>query len=228
MDDSTPNFELMTSSLTDALYDSVRKRIINGEFTPGEKLTEARISSEYSVARTTAKACLERLTGAGLLRRTAHRTAVVPVLDENEILDLFLAREAVESSAVARLAASRRVPAEAADAQKAIETAISEGVFEQQVDADIHFHSGLVTGVGSQRLSRMHELIMGEVHLTMGQFQAHKSAPSNGVGAEHAAILAAIEAGDPELAVTRLSTHLHAARDRLIIRVEQGIDAPSS
>jgi hypothetical protein len=69
--------------MIDALSESMRQRIINGE-----------------------KACLERLTTTGLLQRTAHRTAIV--------------------------------------------------------DA-----------VGSKRLSRVHELIMGEVRLTMGQVQAH-------------------------------------------------------
>jgi DNA-binding GntR family transcriptional regulator len=77
--------ELGPSSLTDALYESIRKRIVNGEIPQGEKLTEVRLATEYQVARPTAKAALERLTALGLLRRTAHKTAAVPVLDEAEI-----------------------------------------------------------------------------------------------------------------------------------------------
>jgi DNA-binding GntR family transcriptional regulator len=215
-------FTLTPSSLIDALYESLRKRIVNGELPPGEKVTEARVASEYNVARPTAKACLERLTAAGLLNRSAHRTAVVPALDAAEIEDLFFTREVIERTAVRRLARSRSVPPAARTAQYAIERAAEEQVFAQQVEADIAFHASLVAAVGSKRLSKMHELIVGEVQLTMGQFQAHRTADPGAVPAEHEAILAAIEAGEPDCAAERMSVHLTAARHRLVAQAEAG------
>src|SRR5690606_23789132 len=110
---------------------------------PGEKLTEARVAGEYSVARPTAKACLERLTAAGLLQRTAHKTAVVPRLTVAEIDDLFVARAAVERTAVGRLASSGQVPNVALEAQERIARAAAEEAFRDQVAADIAFHSAL-------------------------------------------------------------------------------------
>ena len=104
------------------------------------------------------------------------QAAVVPTLDEEEIRDLFFSRVTIERAAVSSLAATGEVPAAAAKAQVAIEYAARDGLFENQVEADIAFHSALVSGVGSRRLSRMHELIIGEVHLTMGQYQAHRTA----------------------------------------------------
>lgn len=220
-----PQYTLTPSSMIDALYESMRKRIINGELSAGEKVTEARLSSEYSVARTTAKACLERLTAAGLLHRNAHRSAVVPEFDEDEILDLYFTRGSIESSAVKRLAEQALVPSAARRAQEGVERAAKSKVFEEQVESDIAFHSSLVDAVGSKRLSRMHELIMGEVHLTMGQFQAHRTASPTSVVAEHDAILEAIEAGDVTSADAALSAHLFTARDRLISRVQRKVEA---
>ncbi|PRX96616.1 GntR family transcriptional regulator [Allonocardiopsis opalescens] len=214
------NFTLAPSSLTDALYQSLRRRIVNGDIAAGEKLTEHRIATEYDVARPTAKACLERLTVLGLLRRSAHKTAVVPDFHAEEIRDLFFSRGTVESAAVTVLAGAGRVPAEAAEAQLLIEAAARDGNFEKQVDADIAFHTALVSGAGSDRLSRMHELIMGEVHLTMGRFQAHRSAQGSTVAHEHATILAGIQAGDPEAARLSLAIHLDHARDRLLAQLE--------
>lgn len=205
--------------MVDALYESLRQRIINGEIAPGEKVTEARVAGEYTVARPTAKACLERLTAAGLLQRSAHRTAVVPELDEAEILDLYFARDSIERRAVQRLAELGSVPAGARSAQSRIERAVAEQAFADQVEADIAFHTALVDAVGSKRLSRMHELIMGEVHLTMGQFQAHRTTDPRTVAAEHDAILAAIDTGDPMAAADHLSAHLRAAQDRLVARL---------
>ncbi|MGW1344366.1 GntR family transcriptional regulator [Kribbella sp. NPDC002412] len=208
--------ELGPSSLTDAMYESVRKRIVNGDIPQGEKLTEVRLATEYKVARPTAKAVLERLTALGLLRRTAHKTAVVPVLDQDEIRDLFFSRVTIERAAVSTLAETGEVPPAAARAQVAIEYAARDHVFENQVEADIAFHTALVAAVGSRRLSRMHELIIGEVHLTMGQYQAHRTAEPSTVASEHAAILKAIQDGDPAGAAEHLAYHLEQAQGRLL------------
>lgn len=219
-------FTLAPSSLTDALYEAVRKRIVNGDIAPGEKLTELRLAGEYSVARPTAKACVERLTAVGLLRRTAHRSAVVPEFDEAEIVDLFIAREAVERSAVLALAKRKSVPEQATEAQLSIERAARERDFPSQVEADIAFHSSLVAAVGSGRLVRMHESIMGEVQLTMGQFQAHRTADPGTVAREHAEIIAEIEAGRPRKAEDALTTHLQHARERLLSHLETAATTP--
>ena len=218
---SEAHLELGPSSLTDALYESIRKRIVNGEIPQGEKLTEVRLATEYNVARPTAKAALERLTGVGLLRRTAHKTAVVPVLDEAEIRDLFFSRITIEKAAVSALAATGEVPADAARAQVAIEYAARDRLFENQVDADISFHTALVAAVGSRRLSRMHELIIGEVHLSMGQYKAHRKVDPSTVASEHAAVLEAIAAGDPSAAADHLAHHLEQAEARLLSTLPQ-------
>jgi DNA-binding GntR family transcriptional regulator len=210
------SLELGPSSLTEAMYESVRKRIVNGDIPQGSKLTEVRLATEYNVARPTAKAVLERLTAVGLLRRTAHKTAVVPVLDEAEIRDLFFSRATIERAAVSALARTGEVPAKASRAQVAIEYAARDRLFENQVEADIAFHSALVTAVGSHRLSRMHEMILGEVQLTMGQYKAHRMADPVSVAKEHAAILEAIEKGDPEKAAEHLDHHLIQAQQRLL------------
>lgn len=216
------NFELAPSSLTDALYQSLRRRIVNGEIAAGEKLTEHRIAREYDVARPTAKACLERLTVLGLLRRSVHKTAVVPEFDVEEIRDLFFSRNTVEVAAVTVLAAQGWVPGDADDAQARIENAARDDSFERQVDADIDFHLALVTGAGSSRLRRMHELIMGEVHLTMGRYQAHRTTHGSTIAEEHATILEAIRAGDTERAREGLEEHLDRARVRLLAHLEDG------
>lgn len=213
---SVSPFRLGPSSLTEALYESVRTRIINGDIAPGEKLTEQRVAGEYGVARPTAKACLERLTALGLLRRTVHKTAVVPELDADDINDLFFSREMFERTAAEHLARLATVPADALRSQQTIEAAVANHAFSDQVQADIAFHWALIAGVGSPRLTRMYEMISGEIHLTMGQFQAHRRTTPSSVAAEHAAIISAIGAGDSELAVAKTAEHLHHARDRVL------------
>lgn len=219
---STSPLPLATSSLTDALCNSLRARIINGEIAQGEKLTENRIATEYAVARPTAKACLERLITLGLLRRSAHKTAVVPVLGVDDVHDLFFTRELVELSAVTALARRGATPSSVRRTQDAMEIASRSGNFRDQVAADADFHSLIVRESGSERLGRMHDLILGEVQMTMGLYSAHQNAPAHSVAAEHAAVIAAIDAGDADLAAQRLREHLAAARDRILDRMSQG------
>ena len=213
-------FALNPPSLADVLYESLRKRIVNGDIEPGEKLTEIRVATEYSVARPTAKACLERLVALGVLRRSAHKSAVVPELGREDILDVFRAREAVEGFAVGILAGERNVPAEATRAQAAIELAAREQDFPAQVEADIRFHTALVEATASPRLLKMHELIIGEVQITMGRARAHAATQPSKIVAEHAAILSAIAGGRLEQAEAALLRHIHRARDRLVRQAE--------
>jgi DNA-binding GntR family transcriptional regulator len=224
MSTSTSQFKLGPASLTEALFESLRTRIINGDIAPGERVTEQRVAGEYGVARPTAKSCIERLTSLGLLRRVAHKSAVVPQLDESEIEDLYFSRETFESAAAVHLARHRLLPEEVRRAQEEMQRAAERADFTEQVQADIAFHWSLVRGLGSERLSRMYELISGEIHLTMGQYSAHRRATPSSVVAEHDRIIDAVVAGDEDGARRALAEHLEHARDRVLAEVRQAAD----
>lgn len=221
MTSSAAQFKLGPSSLTEALFASLRTRIINGDIRAGEKVTEQRVADEYGVARPTAKACLERLTALGLLRRSAHHSAVVPQLSAAEIEDLFFSRDTFESAAALHLARARNLPDDVERAQHSMALAAGREDFGEQVKRDIDFHWALVAGVESERLTRMYEIIAGEIHLTMGQFSAHRRTSPTTVVAEHEQIMDAIRAGDGIGAQRALSLHLAHARDRVLQQLEE-------
>lgn len=218
---ATAQYKLGPSSLGEALFEALRNRIINGEIEPGEKVTELRVASEYGVARPTAKACLERLTALGLLRRVAHKSAVVPQLSEAEIKDLFFSRSTFESTAAAHLAERRTVPEEMVRAQEFMRVAETHENFTELVEADIQFHWGLVHGFESERLSRMYEMISGEIQLTIGQYRAHRRTTIPTVVSEHQAVIDAIAAGDVETACRSLVDHITFARDRVLAELAE-------
>ncbi|WP_123305114.1 GntR family transcriptional regulator [Bogoriella caseilytica] len=218
-------FKLGPASLTEALFESLRARIINGEIAPGEKVTEQRVASEYGVARPTAKSCLERLTNMGLLRRAAHKSAIVPQLDESELNDLFFSRTTFELAATAHLARARLVSQEMERAQTTMRLAAERQDFAEQVQSDIAFHWALVHGLRSERLRRMYEMISGEIHLTMGQYAAHRRTTPTTVVAEHDTIMAAILDGDEPAACEALAEHLDRARDRVLAQVHEAAEA---
>ncbi|GAA2073809.1 GntR family transcriptional regulator [Pseudolysinimonas kribbensis] len=206
--------ELKTPSIVDALADAVRTRVLTGEFPAGSRLTEQEVASLYGVARPTAKAAIERVVQTGILRRTANKSALVPILSVADIEDLYRSRIFFEREVVANLAGRRLVTPEASAALDSLRMAEGPDATAQAVGFDIGFHEALVHAVGSERLNRMYETIVGEAHLCVAHEQSIFDPTLN--WQEHSNLLEAIRTGDVELAVHRITDHLQTAADRLV------------
>jgi DNA-binding GntR family transcriptional regulator len=200
--------------MPDAIFETLRARIIDQSEPPGSTLTESAVALRFGVARPTAKLALERLVAEGLLRREAHRAARVPELDRDDIADLFATRRLIESAAVASLAAGGTIPAGALAAHRELlAVAPRGGAF---AGADAAFHRALVAGSPSPRLARMHGALMGEIELCIGQVQAHHLLDVTDVAAQHQRILDAVLAGDGSAAADLAAAHIDAAGAALL------------
>ncbi len=204
--------------LSEAVYDALRESIVTLGDQPGAVLTENGIATRYGVARPTAKAALERLVREGLLWRSAHRAAQVPKLSRADVEDLYATRLLVEEAAVTSLAGRGLVPPSALRAQEEIQKFSSSGEDAPFANPDLAFHKALVEGHGSPRLARMHQLIMGEIQLCMGQLQSHQLLRAQEIVSQHRMLLDAIQERDPELASFMIRRHITNARDRLLTR----------
>jgi DNA-binding GntR family transcriptional regulator len=207
---------LKVTSLPDAVYEALRESIVTLETGPGSLVTETAIAMRYTVARPTAKAALERLVADGLLRREAHRAARVPELSRADIEDIYANRTLIEVEALRALATEAVIPEPALSAHRDL---IAHAQLDDRaalVQDDIAFHRALVLGQGSPRLARMHQLIMGEVELCIGQVQSHHLMTPNDIAEQHQAILDAVSAGDRTLAGELTLRHIGNARDRLL------------
>jgi DNA-binding GntR family transcriptional regulator len=207
---------LEVPSLVDAVSRAMRQRILSGELAQGTAVTENSVATEFSVARPTAKAAVERLVHDGLLRRAANKTARVPVLGLDEVRDLYFSRALIERGVMAALADRHLVPEAARTALERFDIAVGKSDVFQVVESDIEFHRALVDSLESLRLSRLYASLMGEFHLCMAQVQILKLLEPGIIAVEHAAIVAAIQAGDRERAVGEIDAHLDNARTRIV------------
>ncbi len=205
--------------MPDAIFTTLRARIIDQSVPPGSTLTESAIALRFGVARPTAKLALERLVADGLLRREAHRAARVPELSRDDIVDLFATRRLIEAAATASLARGGTIPADALSAHRELlGVARTGGAFAAQ---DAAFHRALVAGSPSSRLARMHATLMGEIELCIGQVQAHHLLPVTEVAAQHQRILDAVTAGEPETAADLARAHIDAAGAALLAHYDE-------
>ncbi|MGJ8720945.1 MAG: GntR family transcriptional regulator, partial [Salinibacterium amurskyense] len=200
--------------LPETVAQKLRADIIAQRDAPGSAITESAVALRFGVARPTARIAIDRLVADGILRREAHRAARVPELSYDDVLDLFDTRSIVETAAMTALAEAGAIPAEALAAHRAL-TATDDFAHH-----DIQFHRALVAGQPSSRLTRLHELLMGEVELCIGQVQSAQLITAHEVAEQHQGILDAITARDAATAERLTRDHILGARDRLLTHLD--------
>jgi DNA-binding GntR family transcriptional regulator len=214
------NRKLVVPSVVDMLYDAIRVDILEGRISPSSKLTEVSVAAAFSVARPTAKAALERLIHEGLLRRDRNKSARVPQLDSADIRDLYRSRGFLEREAAAELARRSYVPSAARAAHEVFQEGIASSDASTIVSADVALHSALLDSIGSPRLSKMYQSIIGEFQLCMAQEQAKHLLSPEVIGQEHSDILDAIAGGDVSGAVVAMDLHLDAGCSTFITHLQ--------
>jgi len=205
----------VVTSVVDAITEDLREQVVNGELPPGSPLTELEISTRYEVARSSARAAIERLTSEKVLVRRNHKTARVVELGPDDVRDIYNTRIYLESEVLRRLAGLRRVPVSSRTANSEIAELWRGGSY-QIVDPDMRFHTGLIDSVDSARTSAAYHSLAFEVKLCMAQLQGRQALSPQIIVAEHARILELIELGDADGAAAMLDEHLSRARELLV------------
>lgn len=205
------------------VYRSLKERIVSGDLPPDSRLIELSIAAQFGVSRTPVREALKRLAAENLVLADPTRGMVVHEPDHAEIEDTFELRMALDGLA-ARLAAHRITPSELAHLRMIVESmreAIELDRREQMVAANVRFHDVIYLAAGNRMLARVAKDLRDFVR----RFTTLKIASSDRVHHvvdEHQAILAALEARDPEAAEHASHAHLEEARTYMVrLHLEQ-------
>jgi DNA-binding GntR family transcriptional regulator len=93
--------KIKRQSLPETLAESLRERILNGEFRAGAALIQDAIAQEYDVSRMPVREALRQLEAAGLVVMQIHKGAVVTSLPPEQIMELFELRAQLECEVLA-------------------------------------------------------------------------------------------------------------------------------
>jgi len=96
------NRKIKRQSLPETLAESLRERILNGEFKEGDALVQDAIAQEYDVSRMPVREALRQLEACGLVIMKIHKGAVVTSLPTEQIAELFELRAQLECDILAR------------------------------------------------------------------------------------------------------------------------------
>jgi DNA-binding GntR family transcriptional regulator len=209
---STPT-RIPRATFASMVGERIRSDIIEGVLTPGAQLHEVELAASFGVSRGPVREALQRLIQEGLLRSEAHRGVFVPVMSVDDIEDIYLAREALESAAVRRITATSR----AASAYKALdkvvrgmESAEKAGDWKTVASRDLDFHTALVAAAASARLDRMFTTVISETRLCLSMLTSAPDARDDLVE-EHRQISEMIHAEDTVGAIAALTQHFDDA-----------------
>jgi DNA-binding FadR family transcriptional regulator len=220
------------SGLADRVVDELKRRILDGQIVPGEKLPgENGLVEEFGVSRTVVREAVSRLQAAGLVETFQGRGSFVlevpertpglrAVRSHRDVLDLMDFRIGVESEA-AGLAAGRRTGHQLKGIERALDDFRRVGNDpSRSVEADFAFHLKVAVASGN----RFYSDLIGELGPMMIMLPRTRLDPAYEISDaehltrvihEHENIHAAIARGEPEAARAAVRVHLANTRDRL-------------
>jgi DNA-binding GntR family transcriptional regulator len=87
------------NSLGTRVFKQLQNDIINGEYQPGDYLTETKLSEELGVSRTPIREALKQLELEGLVKSTPGRGVTVQGISTKDIEDIYTIRMMIEGLA---------------------------------------------------------------------------------------------------------------------------------
>jgi DNA-binding GntR family transcriptional regulator len=197
-------------ALREQVLTELRRRIVDGEYSQGERLTETRLADDFGVSRNPVREALRVVEAEGFVQILPRRGAVVATLDETAVRDLFAVRQQLETLA-AGLAAERATSEGTAALRRLIEEA-NEATeaedFDRVAELNSDFHRAVIEVSENRWLHSISAAMYHHVHWVFRGGAAQR-APHSSV--EHVRLVDAIEAGDAAAASTAAALHVEAA-----------------
>jgi DNA-binding GntR family transcriptional regulator len=211
---STP---IPRQSLSAAVVERLREKILSGELREGEQLRQDAIAAEFQISRIPVREALSHLAAEGLITIVANRGAVVSALSPDEIMQLFETRAVLECYMLRCAIVNMKEE----DLQRA-EDILRQ--YEQSLEKDSEvkswgrwnwsFHSALYApanrpvmmsflkklNINCDRYTRLHLVFTRELHRA---------------GQAHRELLDVYKTKDPELAAAALWKHITDAGEYL-------------
>jgi DNA-binding GntR family transcriptional regulator len=198
-----------TGTRADRLATEIADAILAGEFSPGERLDEARLAESYDVSRTPVREALRRLAATGLIEVRPRRGAIVTEITPESLNILFVAMGEIEATC-ARLAAMSMSPIERrrlGSLHEEMGEFVARNARAAYSDANHTFHTMLYAGAHNSVLQDYALGLRRRLeHFRRAQFRAPRRLAQS--HAEHSEIVRAILAGDAPRAHSSMLHHV--------------------
>jgi GntR family transcriptional regulator, gluconate operon transcriptional repressor len=201
--------------LGEQLLAQVRALIVRGELEPGTHLVEGWMAERFGVSRGPVRDALRQLELEGLVE-TRRRGVFVRGLSENDIVELYAVRGALESRAVQDVIARRAdvdwTPIDGAVAR--MRAAAADADPSAFAAADLDFHSGFYDLGGNRRLAATWALHR-PLFAAMLAVTNTTDRDLNPIAQDHADLAEIVRRGEVRPALAALEEHLAGSCGRM-------------
>ncbi|MEY3670212.1 MAG: putative HTH-type transcriptional regulator YdfH [Pseudomonadota bacterium] len=210
-----------TPNLVEQVRDALLSEITSGQLKPGERIIQEQIAQALGVSRQPVQQALLLLRNQGVLRDAGGRGLIVSPLDPDHVEHVYQIRAAIEAMAC-RLAAQKSTKHARKHGATLIEAgrkAVASGSVPKMIAADIRFHQFLYDLAGNPLIAPAMDAHLTYTQRAMGEVLIQDQSPRD-IWNQHAAILEAIAAGDPDGAEKRARDHLMQASGFMVSRLK--------
>ena len=208
--------------LVEQVYEAILSEITDGRLPPNTRLIQDELAAAYGVSRQPVQQALLLLRNHGLVRDAPRRGLVVSPLDVEFVRNLYEVRAVLEGLA-ARMAAEHGSERAKMEGQALIEggrAAVASGSVTRQITADMAFHSFLYEISGNPLIGETTAPHWHYLRRVMGEVLRDDDEIPGSIWDEHAAILAAVIAGDGAKAETLGRRHISRAAKIFVARLQ--------
>ena len=204
----------------DRAYHFVKHRVLHGDYTGGELISEGEVAAALQMSRTPVREAFLRLETEGLLRLYPQRGALVVPVSADEVRAVLEARQVLEQFAVEkvlrRAAGTRDAVVAQLEAHIARQRANGErGLLDAFLEQDRLFHTELVKAAGNELFTGLYTSLRDRQVRMVAESTLREPDRMDTILAEHAEIAAAISAGDLDRARTAVQIHIAGTRSAL-------------
>jgi GntR family transcriptional regulator of vanillate catabolism len=230
------------SGLASKLTIAIRQLILNGEFSPGDRVAEIPLAEKLGVSRTPTRAAMSQLEQEGLLLSSAtggYTVRSFTLTEIREAIDVRGALEGLGAEIIAQRGLSRTALREFNDCLAKGDALVDAGVFRPEhfdiyVDMNTRFHALLLAEAANQALQRALEIndaypfsaartaVFDERHVIENYRRLVVS------HAQHHAIVNALAAGEGGRANALMREHSNLAKQALTIVMERRDSIPGA
>ena len=214
--------------LRELVCENIRQAIIDGTFSPGERLMEIQLADEMGVSRTPVREAIRKLELEGFVVMIPRRGTYVADISIKDITEIYEVRTSLDVLA-AGLAAERITDEELDALERQVlresEAEASEDTDEHTLDnivyIDTTFHDIIYQAATNQRLVQFLNILQEQLQ----RFRAASlSRPGRSKTAleEHKQIIEALSERNGELASKLAKEHIDNAESAMIFAMQDG------
>lgn len=212
-------------NVTDVVYDVLRRKIIDGNFAPGQQLNLKKLEDQLDVSRTPLKSALARLQTEGLVSVHPRRGTYVMEYEKRDIEECFEVRIALEAQAL-RHAFEPRNKDKLQEIIRLLEGMSTyyqdENTWQEQTSDfmiyDRMLHIQFMELSGNERMKQLYDYVnvQGYIAIMGSKFTYPDVLKTQ---AEHHAICEALLAHDLPALLEAARDHLQSAGQRAVYRL---------